>query len=200
MGCGRSRTRVSRASYRIGNGTAGNVGADTLILCSDPSVATCTNPLPAIGGTDPETADQIRRRAPQAFMTQERAITMADYERVAEMNAQVENAVATLRWTGSWYTVFITAEPKGEGNLTPSLRKAAEEEHQPLSAGGPGHRAGIAAVRLAADRADRLRRSRLLPQRRRKALSEVLGSRILARRHEGRSSIPTTSPSDKPSI
>jgi hypothetical protein len=111
------------ASYRIGNGTAGNVGADTLINCSDPSVAKCTNPLPAIGGTDPETADQIRRRAPQAFMTQERAIIMADYERVAEMNTQVENAVATLRWTGSWYTVFITAEPRGAGNLTPALRK-----------------------------------------------------------------------------
>ena len=83
----------------------------------------CTNPLPAIGGTDPETTDQIRRRAPQAFLTQERAVTMADYERVTEMNAQVENAVATLRWTGSWYTVFITAEPKGAGNLTPALRK-----------------------------------------------------------------------------
>ena len=41
---------------------------------------------------------------------------MADYERVTEMNTQVENAVATLRWTGSWYTVFITAEPKGAGN------------------------------------------------------------------------------------
>jgi hypothetical protein len=56
-------------------------------------------------------------------MTQERAVNMADYERVAEMNAQVDNAVATLRWTGSWYTVFITAEPKGAGNLTAALRK-----------------------------------------------------------------------------
>jgi hypothetical protein len=111
------------ASYRIGNGTAGNVGAGTLINCSDPSVARCTNPLPAAGGTDPETADQIRRRAPQAFMTQERAVNMPDYVRVAEMNAQVDNAVATLRWTGSWYTVFITAEPKSAGNLTATLRK-----------------------------------------------------------------------------
>ena len=115
------------ASYRIGNGTAGNVGADTLVHCSDLTVTKCTNPLAAIGGTDPETADQIRRRAPQAFMTQERAITMPDYERVTEMNTQVENAVATLRWTGSWYTVFITAEPKGAGNLTPALRKELKQ-------------------------------------------------------------------------
>ncbi len=105
---------VFTAAYRVGNGTAGNVGADTLIhSAGDPRIDSCTNPMPASGGTDPETVDQIRRRAPQAFLTQERAVTMADYERVTEMNRQVENAVATLRWTGSWYTVFITAEPKG---------------------------------------------------------------------------------------
>jgi len=79
--------------------------------------------MPASGGTDPETAEQIRRRAPQAFLTQERAVTMADYERVTKMNSQVDDAVATLRWTGSWYTVFITAEPKGAGKLTPAPRK-----------------------------------------------------------------------------
>lgn len=114
---------VFSASYRVGNGTAGNIGSDTLVLCTDPRIDRCTNPLPAVDGTDPETTDQIRRRAPQAFMTQERAVTMEDYERVTEMNAQVQNAVATLRWTGSWYTVFITAEPKGEGPLTTALRK-----------------------------------------------------------------------------
>ncbi len=116
---------VFTANYRIGNGTAGNVGANSLVFfAGDPRIARCTNPLPATGGSDPETNDQIRRRAPQAFMTQERAITMADYEAVAERNSLVENAVATLRWTGSWYTVFISAEPKGAGNLTASLSQA----------------------------------------------------------------------------
>jgi hypothetical protein len=113
-------------AYRIGNGTAGNVGADTLTFCSDPNVVGCTNPLAASGGSDPETPSQIRRRAPQAFMTQERAVTMADYERIADRDSQIENSVATLRWTGSWYTVFITAEPKGAGSLTPALRKAVK--------------------------------------------------------------------------
>ena len=56
-------------------------------------------------------------------MTQDRAVTMADYERVAEMNAQVANSVATLRWTGSWYTVFVTAEPKCAATLSPTLRR-----------------------------------------------------------------------------
>ncbi len=65
----------------------------------------CVNPLAATGGVDPETADQIRRRAPVAFLTQERAITMTDYVTVAEPNTQIEDAAASLRWTGSWYTV-----------------------------------------------------------------------------------------------
>jgi len=116
------------ASYRIGNGTAGNVGAESLVFfAGDPRIQSCTNPLPAAGGIDPETNDQIRRRAPQAFLTQERAVTMADYETVTEMNSQVDNAVATLRWTGSWYTVFITAEPQGAGNLAPSLMRALRQ-------------------------------------------------------------------------
>ncbi|HEY6347333.1 MAG TPA: putative baseplate assembly protein [Bryobacteraceae bacterium] len=113
------------ANYRIGNGTAGNVGADSLVFLAavDPHIKSCRNPLPAIGGTDPETNDQIRRRAPQAFLTQERAVTMADYEAIAESNSSVDQAVASLRWTGSWYTVFIAVEPTTGGNLTPALQQ-----------------------------------------------------------------------------
>jgi predicted phage baseplate assembly protein len=116
---------VFTANYRIGNGTAGNLGAESLVFfAGDPRIVACTNPMPASGGVDPETNDQICRRAPQAFMTQERAITMADYETVTESNPQVEQAVAELRWTGSWYTVFIAAEPLNAGNLTRSLKKS----------------------------------------------------------------------------
>jgi Baseplate J-like protein len=167
------------ASYRIGNGTAGNVGTDTLTRCSDLNVTNCTNPLPAVGGTDPETAEQIRRRAPQAFMTQERAITMPDYERVAEMNTQVENAVATLRWTGSWYTVFITAEPKGAGNLTPALRKELKQNinryrlaGQDIDLEPPQYLSLDIALTICVDPA-------YFQSDVEKALSDVLGSRIL---------------------
>jgi hypothetical protein len=117
---------VFTASYRIGNGAAGNVGANSLTnfaagVVADSTITGCTNPLPATGGIDPETNAQICRRAPQAFLTQERAVTMQDYVNVVEQNPQVEDAAATLRWTGSWYTVFITAEPLGNGSLSKSL-------------------------------------------------------------------------------
>jgi hypothetical protein len=119
---------VFTALHRIGNGTAGNVGANSLGNISagplaDSMIAGCTNPLPASGGVDPETNAQICRRAPQAFMTQERAITMQDYVNVTELNPQIEDAAAMARWTGSWYTIFITAEPQNNGPLTkPVLR------------------------------------------------------------------------------
>lgn len=115
------------ATYRVGNGTAGNVGPDSLtFFAGDPRIQKCRNPLPAAGGIDPETNDQIRRRAPQAFMTQERAVTMADYAAVAEQNIQVDQAVANLRWTGSWYTVFLAVEPQGAGSLTTTLQRAVK--------------------------------------------------------------------------
>lgn len=116
------------ASYRIGNGTSGNVGAGSLIfMAADPRIQACTNPLPAAGGIDPETMAQIRRRAPQAFLTQERAVTMTDYATVTEANPQVEDAYATLRWTGSWYTVFVTAEPQNGGNLSKPLTRTLKQ-------------------------------------------------------------------------
>ena len=101
-------------TWRVGNGTAGNVGAEslTLLAAGDGRITGCNNPMPATGGTDPETNAQIARRAPQQFLTQERAITMPDYVTAAESNSLVSNAVATQRWTGSWYTVFIAAQPR----------------------------------------------------------------------------------------
>jgi predicted phage baseplate assembly protein len=113
------------AQYRIGNGTAGNLGAESLLLfAGDPRITGCTNPLPASGGVDPETTAQIQRRAPQAFLTQERAVTMQDYINVTEGYPQIEDAAATLRWTGSWYTVFDAAEPAGGGPLNKATLKS----------------------------------------------------------------------------
>lgn len=113
------------ATYRVGNGTAGNVGANSLIYFEgDPRIQATTNPLPASGGTDPETNAQIRRRAPQAFLNPplERAITPPDYVSVTETYPGIEDAAAMPRWTGSWTTMFIAAEPDNATLLKPSLR------------------------------------------------------------------------------
>jgi predicted phage baseplate assembly protein len=57
----------------------------------------------------------VRRDAPQAFRTQERAVTAADYAAAAERRAEVQRAAASFRWTGSWHTVFVTADRLGGG-------------------------------------------------------------------------------------
>ena len=155
-------------TYRVGNGTAGNVGAATLTqFAADPDVVSCVNPLPASGGVDPETADQIRRRAPQAFLTQERAITMTDYATVAEASPQVEDAAATLRWTGSWYTAFITAEPASGGNLTTALRTSLMRYVNRYRLAGQDIKIEGPDYVLTRDQARRVRGPELLPERRR---------------------------------
>ncbi len=106
------------ARYRVGNGRSGNVGAGAIahVVNIDPDILAVRNPLPAQGGVDMEDAATVRRHAPQAFRRQERAVTPEDYAAVTERHAGVQRAAATLRWTGSWHTVFVTVDR--EGGLT----------------------------------------------------------------------------------
>jgi hypothetical protein len=103
------------ARYRVGSGTTGNVGAGSLsrVVLAGTGITLVRNPLPASGGREPESLEQVRQYAPQAFRTQERAVTAADYSEVTGRHPEVQRAAATLRWTGSWYTVFITVDRSG---------------------------------------------------------------------------------------
>jgi predicted phage baseplate assembly protein len=100
------------ATYRVGNGVAGNVGADSIAhaITTEGRISAVGNPLPATGGRAPENSAEVRRRAPQAFRTQERAVTPDDYAEVTERLPAVQQAAAGLRWTGSWHTVFVTVD------------------------------------------------------------------------------------------
>jgi hypothetical protein len=101
------------AFYRVGNGLRGNVGPDAIahIATNVGGIDHVRSPLPAIGGRDPEPIEDVRRFAPVAFRTQERAVTEADYATMTERHPQVQRAAATFRWTGSWRTVFVTVDP-----------------------------------------------------------------------------------------
>lgn len=100
------------ANYRIGNGVAGNIGADVIrhVVTNSNNILSVRNLLPAHGGTEMETMQAVRRKAPFAYRTQERAVTEADYAEVTERQSGIQKAQATFRWTGSWHTVFITAD------------------------------------------------------------------------------------------
>ncbi len=105
--------------YRVGNGTAGNVGAeaiDQLVLSgvAGVSVTRVRNPTPAGGGTEPEPVDDVRRLAPsEALRHLKRAVTAADYAVLAGARPDVQRAAAELRWTGSWYEARVAVDPLG---------------------------------------------------------------------------------------
>jgi hypothetical protein len=109
------------ARLRIGNGTAGNIGADAIGHVVAPGVTRVRNPIAAQGGIDPQPVSQARLYAPQAFRRQERAVTADDYATMMERHPAVQRAVATRRWTGSWYTMFITVDRRGSDALDPDF-------------------------------------------------------------------------------
>jgi hypothetical protein len=120
------------ATYRVGNGVAGNVGAESIthIVTGLAAVSLVRNPLPAQGGIEPESIEHVRQRAPAAFRTQERAVTEADYAEVTERDRRVQRAAATFRWTGSWHTVFLTVDRFGglpvDDKFEISIRQSVE--------------------------------------------------------------------------
>jgi hypothetical protein len=106
-------TRFS-AVYHTGNGHSGNVGAESIIhiVSSDDGITGVGNLMPAKGGTDAESVEEVRLYAPQAFRTQKRAVSTDDYSAVAMLHPEVQKAETTLRWTGSWHAMFITVDRK----------------------------------------------------------------------------------------
>lgn len=112
---------IFHAHYRVGGGAAGNVGMESLcrIASDDPVLAgnvivSITNPLAASGGLDPETLDSVRANAPYAFNIQNRAVTLDDYGAMAmRVDPSLQDALGTFRWTGSWYTVSVSVDPRG---------------------------------------------------------------------------------------
>lgn len=107
------------ATYRVGNGSSGNIGRDSLghivlppaFVSAPSSIGAVRNPLAAAGGVDAETMQHIVQYAPFSYQTQMRCVTEQDYGDAAAQSTAVREARGTLRWTGSWYTAFVSIDP-----------------------------------------------------------------------------------------
>ncbi|MEQ1907487.1 MAG: putative baseplate assembly protein [Vicinamibacterales bacterium] len=111
-------------TFRVGGGPAGNVGADALTELRPPIVGVkVRNPLQARGGASPEPTQQVRLRAPEAFRTQERAVTEDDYAAAAQRHPDVQRAACTRRWTGTFHTMFVTVDRRGGTPVTPEFER-----------------------------------------------------------------------------
>lgn len=125
-----------RVDYRLGGGNISNVPAQALKnITANAAVAALvsavTNPLPAVNGVDPETPDVVRQEAPEAFQqVTYRAVRPEDYAAAAELLPWVQDAGAAFRWTGSWVSCFVTADPSGQIGLSDTQETDLEYQEQ----------------------------------------------------------------------
>ena len=119
-----------RALSRLGNGTAGNVGRDSIVwlaLKSDvpPADVQARNPLPASGGTAAETLAEVKLYAPGAFSAEPlRAIIADDYAMFAEQSPKLQGAACAMAWNGSNYEADVVVDPLGRESLPPALARS----------------------------------------------------------------------------
>ena len=105
-----SGTDNVRAVYRKGIGKGGNVAAGQLSqLATRPlGVKDVVNPLPATGGADAESRDQVRRNAPLAVLALDRLVSVQDHADFARTFAGVGKAAATRLTDGRRLLVHVT--------------------------------------------------------------------------------------------
>jgi hypothetical protein len=93
-----SGAKVS-ATYRVGSGAAvPAAGALSQVLTAVPNLRSVRNPVPPVGGADPEPAADVRTLAPRSVLTFGRAISGDDYATVAAAAPGVTRATAAWEW------------------------------------------------------------------------------------------------------
>jgi hypothetical protein len=109
------------ANYRVGTGSAGNVGAGAITMLVDRPVGVSgvINPMPATGGQDPQTVAGIQANAPLSVITLGRAVSITDYQIFAATFPGIAKATALWIPNGYYRGVFITVAASNGAALTP---------------------------------------------------------------------------------
>ncbi|MFB3764633.1 MAG: putative baseplate assembly protein [Methanotrichaceae archaeon] len=104
-----------RANYRRGLGEVGNIKASQLniLMSRTTGVRGAKNPLPAIGGQDPQNLEDARKGAPLAILTLDRIVSLQDYEDFAGNYGGIAKAMATWIWNGERQGVLVTVAGPG---------------------------------------------------------------------------------------
>jgi hypothetical protein len=127
-----SRGTKLRAVYRLGHGRSDNIASNSLTdfdPAALPFVISVGNPFGVTNAVDPETADEARHVAPEAFRAETfRAVRPEDYAAAVEKLDWVQRAGAQFRWTGSWLTLFATPDPKKSFALSEIQRRDLERQ------------------------------------------------------------------------
>lgn len=119
-----------RATYRVGLGSAGNVGPGALAQLLDRplGLSGVTNPLPASGGTDPDGPEDARRTIPLPVRTLGRAVSLLDYADFALARVGIAKATATVLPLRGGRTIVVTVATTPDSGDATSLLAALRDD------------------------------------------------------------------------
>ncbi len=128
---------VMQIDYFTDPGPAANVpsfaiGLSTHTMPADPQLAplvkAATNWIAFTNGSPAESNASIRLNAPEHWRaTPQRAVQAEDYSAIIERFDWVQQAYSTTRWTGSWHTDFVAADPQGSIALSEDQSRRLRE-------------------------------------------------------------------------
>lgn len=112
-----------RAKYRKGIGVAGNLPQGALTQLASPplGVTGVTNPVPAKGGADADSAEQARGDIPRSTRTLGRAVSLTDYADYARTFAGVTKSHVAVLPVRNVRTIVVTVASADEGNVASEL-------------------------------------------------------------------------------
>jgi hypothetical protein len=85
------------ASYRYGSGAdVPGAGSLTVVLKPQPGLRAIRNPVPVGGGSDPDPPDSVRQQAPRSVLTFNRAVSLDDFQAIAQQAPGVVRAKAAV--------------------------------------------------------------------------------------------------------
>jgi hypothetical protein len=119
FGRGPDDAQILQARFTTAPGSRANLPPDSVVHLTAAGSATTlanviavSNPLPIDSGRNEESADSVRIDAPEAFRALPlRAVRPEDYSQIIQRLPWVQRAHASTRWTGSWATDFVAADP-----------------------------------------------------------------------------------------
>merc|ERR1711966_617995 len=139
-----SANKTLFVSYRVGGGANTNIGPNTIntvtqknmsVNGSDSSInqrvtnsLKVNNPLPALGGKDEPSVEELRNLVRYNFSSQERCVTIEDYKtRIGLMpgrfGAPFRNNVMEIQNKIKVYTLVLDAKGELSTSLTSTLRE-----------------------------------------------------------------------------
>lgn len=110
------------ARYRVGIGAEGNLdtGQISLLLTRPLGVKEVSNPVPASGGSDPESLERARRNAPLTVLTLDRIVSLQDFEDFATAFTGIGKAQAVWLWNGESRLVHVTVSGIAGEDIDPA--------------------------------------------------------------------------------